>query len=380
MATAAEAQQDWTWRSSGTTQTLRGVSLMQVSESEQLFVAVGDGGTILTSPEGFHWVAQNSGTSASLTGIAGGNALMVAVGQGGVILSSPDGFTWTTRSSSGPNLTSVAWWPNGYIAVGDGGAFATSPDGVVWTWGNVGAPVALYGVGGASPEGGTLTMACGQGGALYIVVSQGGAGPVTFTPAISGTSADLQAIVNGWDDGVVGDGDYLGMLYTNGNWTMLSGPVGPRLRAVTTIDTAVESGTGGSNFVNDEYIIAVGDYGSVFYSIGAGGPVLATGVPNTSTLYGVATDTQNIAVAVGEGGSIATSPLTTGIPTASFDIANPASVNLGGTVQLSNSITGWGPLTYQWYFKVLHVLLWVQQGAGRTGGWRNQLTSITGAC
>jgi hypothetical protein len=31
-------------------------------------------------------------------------------------------------------------------------------------------------------------------------------------------------------------------------------------------------------------------------------------------------------------------------------------------------------------FTVLHVLLWVQQGAGRTGGWRNQLTSITGAC
>jgi hypothetical protein len=53
------------------------------------FVAVGEGGTILTSPDGVSWTARTSGTSNWLDGVAYGNGLFVAVGDRGTILTSP---------------------------------------------------------------------------------------------------------------------------------------------------------------------------------------------------------------------------------------------------------------------------------------------------
>ena len=53
------------------------------------FVAVGVGGTILTSPDGVNWTAQNSGTNNHLRGVTYGNGTFVAVGLGGTILTSP---------------------------------------------------------------------------------------------------------------------------------------------------------------------------------------------------------------------------------------------------------------------------------------------------
>ena len=52
------------------------------------FVAVGEDGTILTSPDGVSWTRRTSGTSNRLEGVAYGNGLFVAVG-GGTILTSP---------------------------------------------------------------------------------------------------------------------------------------------------------------------------------------------------------------------------------------------------------------------------------------------------
>ena len=54
-----------------------------------LFVAVGDGGVILTSPDGVNWTARVSGTYNSLFGVTYGNGTFVAVGDGGTILTSP---------------------------------------------------------------------------------------------------------------------------------------------------------------------------------------------------------------------------------------------------------------------------------------------------
>jgi hypothetical protein len=53
----------WTARTSGTSNWL----LFGVTYGNGLFVAVGDGGTILTSPDGVSWTARTSGTSNWLT-------------------------------------------------------------------------------------------------------------------------------------------------------------------------------------------------------------------------------------------------------------------------------------------------------------------------
>jgi hypothetical protein len=52
-------------------------------------VAVGTQGTILTSPDGRVWTAQQSGTAKNLWSVAWSGSQLVVVGRGGTILTSP---------------------------------------------------------------------------------------------------------------------------------------------------------------------------------------------------------------------------------------------------------------------------------------------------
>jgi hypothetical protein len=52
-----------------------------VTYGNGLFVAVGKGGTILTSPDGVNWTARTSGTRNDLYGVTYGNGTFVAVGD-----------------------------------------------------------------------------------------------------------------------------------------------------------------------------------------------------------------------------------------------------------------------------------------------------------
>ena len=52
------------------------------------FVAVGPEGRIVTSSDGRHWVAEDSGTNKWLSGIAANPSVLIAVGEGGTILRS----------------------------------------------------------------------------------------------------------------------------------------------------------------------------------------------------------------------------------------------------------------------------------------------------
>ena len=63
------------------------------------FVAVGERGTILTSPDGLAWTPRTSGTTAWLTSVAYGFNHYLAVGADRTILSSLDGSTWETIAS-----------------------------------------------------------------------------------------------------------------------------------------------------------------------------------------------------------------------------------------------------------------------------------------
>jgi hypothetical protein len=76
---------------------------------------------------------MTSNVTAQLSKVIWTGTQFVAVGSGGTILTSPDGTTWTKRSSAtGNNLTDVASSGTGLVAVGDKGTVVTSADGVNW--------------------------------------------------------------------------------------------------------------------------------------------------------------------------------------------------------------------------------------------------------
>jgi hypothetical protein len=73
----------------------------------------------------------------SLRGLGCGNGFWVAVGENGTILTSPDTVAWTVRESGvGERLNAVAWGNGVFAAVfetSEGRAILTSEDGDVWT-------------------------------------------------------------------------------------------------------------------------------------------------------------------------------------------------------------------------------------------------------
>jgi hypothetical protein len=94
-----------------------------------IFVAVGDGGTIVTSTDGMSWTPEVSGSSELLFNVAFGDGTFVVVGgsQQGVIFTSTDGVNWTKRNSgTSASLSNVAYANGTFIAVGAGGTIVQS--------------------------------------------------------------------------------------------------------------------------------------------------------------------------------------------------------------------------------------------------------------
>ena len=119
----------WTALASNTPNTLRAVIFSPLTPVIH-YVAVGDAGTIVTSPDGVAWtpvtlaspIAQNL-LSVTVGGASGSRIL--TVGQGGAVVFSDDGVSWST-AASGASLSKVVFVPSLYLAVGDGGANAVS--------------------------------------------------------------------------------------------------------------------------------------------------------------------------------------------------------------------------------------------------------------
>ena len=104
------------------------VHFNEVIHDGQRFVAVGDGGAVLTSPDGASWTRWDSGTDRHLFGLAHGKGLFVAVGRRGTVLTSKDGEVWAKQDLGVPDwLHSVAHGGGRFVAVGDAGTALTSP-------------------------------------------------------------------------------------------------------------------------------------------------------------------------------------------------------------------------------------------------------------
>ena len=77
---------------------------------------------------GIDWTQRNSGIASQLWNVAYANGLFVAVGWGGRILTSPDAITWTSRNSGVTNdLYGICYGNNMFVVVGNNGTVLTSP-------------------------------------------------------------------------------------------------------------------------------------------------------------------------------------------------------------------------------------------------------------
>jgi hypothetical protein len=138
----------WLQHPSGATNQLHGVAY-----GNGLFVAV-DGGPswfsrqsesasdvpILTSVDGVTWVQRQSGTRTQLMAVVHGNGQFVAVGRGGTVVTSVDGVRWSAHQARYDHF-SVAYGGGKFVAVGatygapnddNKGVISTSADGRNW--------------------------------------------------------------------------------------------------------------------------------------------------------------------------------------------------------------------------------------------------------
>jgi hypothetical protein len=125
------------WRDKG-----NAVSLQSVAFAQDLFVAVGSNGTILTSSDGTDWQEQESSTGAQLNGVASDGRTFVVVGNDGTIMTSENGVAWAQRQSGIKDRLNAVSFGNGlFSAVGGEPAsplgpvhpILTSSNAVNWT-------------------------------------------------------------------------------------------------------------------------------------------------------------------------------------------------------------------------------------------------------
>ncbi len=122
----------WTYRTLGTTNTLN-----DVAWNGSLYVAVGDAGTVQSSPNGSDWTIQDSKTTENLNKVDYLGGQFIAVGKNGTILTSHNGTTWTKQASGvTQELKGLAYGGGRYVVVG--GSNSSDPvvlhstDGVTW--------------------------------------------------------------------------------------------------------------------------------------------------------------------------------------------------------------------------------------------------------
>ena len=125
------------WKTNVSTE-FNGLNGICYSEERSLFVAVGNSGEIITSPDGKNWTSQTSGVTTNLNKInySDSKNLFVIVGNSGTILTSSDGVSWEVQTSSvSADLYDVIYSEEKtlFVAVGNTGTIITSENGTSWT-------------------------------------------------------------------------------------------------------------------------------------------------------------------------------------------------------------------------------------------------------
>ena len=160
-----------------------------------VFVAVGNGGYMFSSPDGVGWTPLANPTAPlNLSAAAQSAGNYVVVGVTGIILFSSDAVNWAQKAINSTNdLAAVASNGSGvYVAVGKGGTIVFSSDGQNWIAppNPIVSPVTtdLYGV----AYGNGLWVAVGSGGAILTSPDA-----INWATVTSNTAADLKAVTIG---------------------------------------------------------------------------------------------------------------------------------------------------------------------------------------
>ena len=211
------------------------------------YLLVGTGGKIFSSPitDGRAYTALTSGTTADLNDATAVGTTYVAVGANGTVVGSSDSAaTWTARTSgTTATLNSIAVGSGRYVAVGNGGTIVTSTDGATFTPATSGTTANLRRVAFS-----TRFVAVGDGG--VILTSTDG---LTWTAATSNTTANLRALALGFGLFIaLGDNGALVTSPDGTTWTARPsiGPV--NVRSATVASQGVAVGTGGAIYTSPD--------------------------------------------------------------------------------------------------------------------------------
>ena len=115
------------------------VDLFDIATDGSTFVAVGSSASLVRRGTDGIWLQQDAPTTVigrALRSVAWHSGLWLAVGDQGTALTSPDGQTWTVQSTNSTvDLQAVMWSGTAslWMAAGSGGNILTSPDGSTWT-------------------------------------------------------------------------------------------------------------------------------------------------------------------------------------------------------------------------------------------------------
>lgn len=169
-----------------TSQALSGVAV-----AGSTYVAVGWGGTVITSLDaGATWQTTTPATSEGLQDVVYGNGLWVSVGYSGAIVTSPDGINWMDVSGPYGILYGISFGDGYFVAHGGNGTIIASTNGENWdefyvtdSW----LPASTYAEG-------RFTIAGGDGVILQSTKTGGGKGGGCSTITGPGTSKWTGAI------------------------------------------------------------------------------------------------------------------------------------------------------------------------------------------
>jgi hypothetical protein len=309
--------------------------LFDVCWSSNLYVAVGDYASVLTSGNGVDWTQElvpDSVTNAVFLGVGGTTNLLVAAGNQGSLMVSTNGWTNLVTTNATGNVTTqtvstigviwqavqprpttndlqgVAWFNNQYVVAGDQGLVLTSPDGTAWA--SQATPTSkLLSCLTASPG---LLVATGDDGALITSPDA-----TQWTARVSSTTNWLYRV------------RYLnGAFITVGqNGTVLTSPDGTNWTA----------GTSGTS----AWLYDVAWIDGTWFAFGAQGTLLSSddavtwtnrGTITAKALYAAATDSRQL-ITVGVEGVILRSPVIPDLaPIDILDFSHSTSTN-GATSQ-----------------------------------------------
>lgn len=304
-------------------------SLLGVASSPNGFVAVGDPGAILVSPDGHEWAPRASGINVTLFDIAFGNETLVAVGNGAPILTSQDGSNWVKRvSATNLYLYDVTFGDGRFVAVGEEGMVQASLDaGVNWQAGSSRSNRSLNGV----AYGHGQFVAVGGGG--VILVSTNG---LDWMPPRSATNVTLYSVAYGAGTFVtVGENRTILTSPDGMNWTRQTVPPG---NGSLFLDVIYANGAFACGGVN----------GTLLSSINGVDWTTRT-FPTESHIQGLAFDGETfVAACFGTTNVIFQSDPVYPRPPRIIRPPRDTLVRLGSTTSLTVTAVGTSPFMYRW--------------------------------